>query len=464
MAKVDLKSIVKALLGISTYQNPKGYGPELGDEQVDNVRQALSGQLQPLPTTRLRWYLADLESAQAAADAGNLQPASQLYRAMRRDGVLQGLLSARSAGLVRLPKKFYGDPDICQALRASNGSRPVFEEMVPPSEAGAVVSDGVALAISVSELVPVEGRNYPVLVRLEPEYLQYRWNENRWYFLSIAGALPITPGDGRWVLHMPGPRMSPWHFGLWPALGRSFINKEHAMMQRSNYSSKLANPARAAVAPQGATESQRIGFIKKLIAWGTNTTFELPVGWDVKLIESNGRGIDVFQKEIDTSDNEFMVAITGQQVTTTGGAGFSNAEFPNRIREDLIEADGDAWAYTCNTQILPQYIANNFGGPAAITDRATAVKWETGKPKELEEQSKTLLQTAQAIAALVTTLQATGREVDIDALCERFGIPLQTGGVSDTTVQPVVVPKLAAPAPPTPEAMVRLPEVLHALR
>lgn len=444
---------MRALLGVSAYQWRQGFGPELDGVQVKETRRALSGQIQPLVTTRLRWYLKDLERAQAAADNGYVGPAAQLWRAMRRDGVLAGLMGARTAGLTRLPKKYYGDEQIGDSLRSLNGSRAVFDEMVPPSEISTLDADGITLGIGVAELVPVEGRPYPVMVRLEPEFLQYRWNENRWYFNSIAGALPITPGDGQWVLHIPGSRMTPWVFGLWPALGRSFINKEHAMLNRSNYSAKLANPARAATAPIGATERERMGFIKRLIAWGTNTVFELPVGWDVKIIESNGRGIEVFQKEIDTSDNEYMVSITGQQVTTTGGAGFSNAEFPNQIREDLIEQDGESLAYTVNTQVLPQYIAANFGGPQAITSRATNMRWVTSKPKDLVDTSKTLQQLAQGIIQLQQALAASGRILDMNAICEQYGIPLEdtskveSNSMGGVTIEP---PKLA-PAQPTPE-------------
>ena len=423
------KERIASLLGVSAYQAPMTTtgAPEIDSDVVEAVRKNLGGQLQPLPTTRLRWYLADLQDAQAAADAGNLQPAAQLYRAMRRDGVLSGLLDQRTAGLVRLPKRFYGDDEVASAMRANNGTRSVFDEMFPPAELAKLAADGVVLGVGVAELVPVEGRSYPVMRRLDPEFLFYRWNLNQWFFQSVAGALPVEPGLGRWILHLPGPAMQPWTAGLWPALGRSFINKEHALLHRSNYSGKLANPARAAIAPIGANEGERVGFLKTLIAWSVNTVFELPPGWDVKLVESNGKGFEVFQSEIDTSDLEMMVAIAGQLVTTTGGTGFANADIHRRIREDLIRGDGDALAYTINTQGLPQYIAAHFGGSDAIESKWCSVAWDTSTPKELQSEAQTMLTLAQGVAQLAETLQGTNRRLDVDEIATRFGVPLTSG-------------------------------------
>jgi hypothetical protein len=422
---VALRKIIASLLGLSAYAPPKGYGPELDERVVEMVREQMGGQLQPLPRTHLRWYLDDLETAQHAADAGNLEAAAQLYRAMRRDGVLSGLLGTRTSGLVRLPKQFYGDQEIADVLRKNNGTRSVFDEMFPPAEVSALASDGIVLGVGIAEMVPVEGRDYPVLVRLDPEFLQYIWSENRWYFISIAGRLPITPGDGRWILHTPGPRMSPWTFGLWPALGRSFINKEHAMMSRSNFSGKLANPARAAIAPAGATEPQRVGLLKALIRWGLNTTFELPPGWDVKLIESNGRGREVFQDEINTSDQEYMVALAGQIVTTTGGSGFAGTnDMFRQIRADLVQDTGETLAYTLNTQGLPQFIVNRWGEDALL-DELTTMQWDTRTPKDLEADARTMGGLGQGIQQLDAALAPHDREVDIRETLVKYGIAIR---------------------------------------
>lgn len=437
-----LQGIADILLGVSAYQQgiPGGAGSaDIDSPEVKRAREALGGNIQPLPTTRLRWYLKDLESAQEGADAGYLRLASQLYRTMRRDGTMSGLLNTRTAGLVRLPKRFYGNPTVVEQLERKNDSRSVFDEMFPPSELALMAADGIVLGVSVAEMVPVPGRDYPVMVRLEPEFLQYRWNENRWYYNSIVGSLPITPGDGRWILHVPGGRLTPWTSGLWPALGRSFINKEHAILNRANYAAKLANPARAAIAPIGATEAQRVGFFKRILAWGTSTVFELPVGWDVKLIESNGRGWEVFEKEIATSDHEMMVALAGQVVTTDGGAGFANADIHRGIRQDLIQETGEALAYTINTQGIPQYAAMAFG--VDVLETPAWVEWDTKTWTDLNQESDVLSKLGPAIQALENALAPFGENIDVRELATRFGVSLGEPGA----------PRESKFAPPAPE-------------
>lgn len=434
-----LADVVNKLLSISGYQPPSYPGPALTDQSVEEIRKSLGSNIQPIPTTKIRWYLRDLESAQAQADGGHIQMAARLWRTMKRDGVLTGLLGTRTDGLVRLPKRFYGDDEVCADLRAFNGTRSTFDEMCPPSELGMMIGDGIGLGISVCELVPVPGRNYPVMVRLDPEFLDYYWPANQWFFNSIAGRIPIVPGDGRWVLHIPGGRIAPWMSGLWPALGRSFINKEHAMLHRSNYSRKLANPAVAAVSPDGAAEQQRRGFFKRLLDWGTNNVFEVPIGWDVKLIESNGRAWDVFQREIDTSDNEYMVALAGQIVTTTGGTGFANADIHQAIRKDLVQATGESLAYTINTQVLPQFIWRLWGDDGLAT-REASVEWDTSTPADREKESRTLGQLADAISKLDAALAPHDRQVEIDEMCVRYNVPVAQGAAPGALV-----------AAPTPE-------------
>jgi len=149
----------------------------------------------------------------------------------------------------------------------------------------------------------------------------------------------------------------------------------------------------------------------------------IPPGYDVKLVESNGRGADVFGEDIATADQEIMITLAGQVVTTTGGVGFANTDMFRMIKSDLIEATGDGLAHTINTQGLPPWIVQRWGIDA-LTSRAT-VEWDTSQPKDLTAEATALVQVATAINELRKSLAKYGRQVDVTEMCNRFSVPLR---------------------------------------
>ena len=373
-----------------------------------------SRQTSPPPNTQTRWFLSDLESAQHAADNGNLRLAGRLCRSLRRDGTVFGVSSTRFDGGVQLPVRFSGsDPEVRETLAAE------FRSVFPSAELSLLSFDGRTLGVGVGEFVQIGGA-LPVLKRLNPEHLIYMWSQDRWYYQSIHGLEPVNPGDGRWVLHCPGGAVEPWTHGMWPALGRAYVAKEHAFFLRENFNNKLANSARAARAPLGATELQREGMLRKLMAWGVNTVIELPVGWDAFLIESNGKGYESFQDTIKTSNEEIIICIAGQTVTTGGGAGFQNSAIHSTIRSDLIQSDADALASTLNTQGIPVWANERFGAQAADGD--TKVAWDVTPPKDLNAEALAVNSAAIAAKAMNELLAPLGRRVDIEDIARRYGV------------------------------------------
>ncbi len=396
---------------------------DLGSEEADEARGRFGGQIQLPPQTRTRWYQKDVETAEYLANGGDMSWAAQLMAYAGRDGVLSGVMSTRTDGLVRLPKTFRGPEDILQDLRSTDlSSRPVFDEMFPPGELALLARDGIGLGLGVGEMRWVKARSYPVFVRLDPQYLTYRWQEDRWYFQSVIGLLPITPGDGRWVLHTPGGRQAPWQAGLWRCLARAAIRKDHAALGRDNWERKLANPARVAVAPSGAAEAHRQSWFQRVMAWGMNTVFGLTPGYDVKLLESNGRGADSFVTTIQDQNNEMIIAVAGQTVTTDGGVGFSNADIHKSIRADLIDATAQGLAYTVNTQGLPAYVAAVFGEDRL--GECPVVSWDTTPPQDLTKTATALAAAGLAITQVRDALAADGLKLDTRTMCSQYRIPI----------------------------------------
>jgi hypothetical protein len=406
--------------------------------------------------SQTRWYQSDIESAIHRADQGDLTYAARLSRSLRRDGVLGGVLSTRTGGLTRLPKQFRGTDRVVASL-ADDSQHRLFNRIFSPKELALMAGDGVLLGVGVGELLQLPDRPEPVFVRLDPEFLKYRWSEDRWYYQSIAGLLPITPGDGRWILHMPGGYQQPWTNGLWASLARSFVSKDHAFQYRENYSGKLANPARVAVSPAGASQTERQSFFRRVMAWGVNTVFGLPPGWDVKLLESNGVGFKVFQETIDSSDKEFMVALAGQIVTVTGGVGFANADIHATIRSDLIQDDGDGLASTLNDQAMPFIVNQLFGG-----DACASVGWDTKPPADLNAEATAISSAAKAITDANEALRPYGMRIDAKEIATRFKMPVEIISAPET---PAVQQLGPGEAPPSDEAASALAEkmTLHGI-
>lgn len=453
------------MLGISTYQTPADQipGVPLTSGLVERVRKAIGGQLEPLPVTKLHWYLPDLELCQTQADRGDMQLIGMLGQAMRRDGVVRGLLDVRTS-VTSLPRRFYGGStdtgrQVIEVLQSKNGSdRSVFDEMHPTNELSRFCEDGLVCGVGVAEMVPVQGRNFPVMVRRLPQNLWYLWNQNQWFYRSIAGLIPIIPGmpdeNGHtWLLYLPGGRVTPWNYGVWPALGRSFISKEHSFYGRQNYIAKLANPARVAESPIGAGERERGGFLRDLIAWGINTVFELPVGWTVRLLESNGRGFEVMQADIDTCNKEFAVTLCGNTVMMDGGVGFQNADIFRMMSENLIRQTAEGLAHVINTQSLPWFIASRWGVEAL--QNSIAVEYDTTPPQDKKVLADTFVSLGNGIKGMIEAFGLAKRTVNVDELAARFGIPLNEANpilMAGAEDPPQLVSGLVADGAPPAEA------------
>jgi hypothetical protein len=451
---MNWRATIAALLGVSAYTSPLPMaGPSLDSPQVEDGRRAYGGNISPISQTQTRWLVQDLEIAQHMADAGDLSRAAMLMNAARTDGTYAGVLSTRTGGLVGLPKKFRGNREIVDALELGHDSiRSVFDEMFPPSELAKLAADGVELGVGVAELVPVAGRDYPVMVRLDPQFLTFRWAENRWYFTSVVGTLPITPGDGRWILHTPGGRIAPWRTGLWRAIGKAYISKTHAELHKANWEGKLANPARVAVSPQGASDEHKQSWFRAVMAWGINTVFGMTPGYDVRLLESNGRGYECFNTTIKAANDDIIVAIAGQSVTTDGGTGFANADIHKSIRADLIKDTAVGLAYTINTQGIPPWVVARWGAEAL--EECAVVEWDVTPPKERNAEAQAMLTAAQALSQLQMALNVHGLKVDAQAFCVRFAIPVLGDPGTGGTAIPISVgvePRALLPAPAASE-------------
>jgi hypothetical protein len=431
-----------------------GYAPvPVVTAPVKKKKKMFGGRLAPPPQTITRFLLSDIEDAIHEAGNGNLQLAAQFARAIVRDGKTRGVLSTRTDGLVRLPIQITGREDMARELAGDGTTKGVFAQKFPIAELAKIAADGILLGVGVGQMVPdPTGKVDTIFRRLDPYYLQYRVNDNAWWYMAYGGAIKITPGDGEWILHLPGGEDEPWTHGLWMPLARSYVAKDHAFMSRQAYAATLANPARLAFSKPGSTEVQRKGLLTALKNWGLNTVFALPDGWDAKLLESNGRGFECFQAIIAEANEEIIICIAGQLVSTNGTSGFSSGELHKTIRADLIQATGDSLAYTLNTQGIPPWVNRRFGGDAL--EESPEMGWDVTPPADHQAQAVTIGALGDGLAKADAALKPHGYQCQAKTIAIRFGVDVEE--IPNPAPAPVVEPAKAPadpadPADPAPE-------------
>ncbi len=468
----SFKQLVAALLGISTFAPPVSDvpGPDLSASLVREGRQSFGGNLEPIPHTRLRWYPPDIERAQRQADNGDMTLIGQLSQSMELDGVVRGLGDARAA-VVDFERRYYGSPAVIEMLRSRNFSdRDVYEEMIPSAEAKLMVKDGIKCGIAVGEMVPVQGRDFPVLVRRFVQNLYYLWIRNQWYYRSTFGLMPIHVGYPRgdqpnwWVLHTPGGRLTPWNSGLWNTAGRAYINKTQTLFARQAYEFRHSQPARVLETTLGATNEENASDLRKLIRWAMNAAFVLPAGRTIKLVESNGQGIKVYQESINTYDKEIATAYCGSAAMLQGTVGFGNIDPFEHVSDDLRGSTAGGWDHTVNTQILPALIGYKFGVDALAN--ATTVRTDVSKPIDRTAEATTSVQLANAIKGLVEAIakaqHALGTDkpiaLDLGELLARFGVPTRP-----TEIAPDQQIAATSPTKPNPPPMPSDPKEADAM-
>jgi hypothetical protein len=351
-------------------------------------------------------------------------------------------MATRTAGLTRLPVKWAGDPEAIGVLKQGviAGAGPddpnsLYDYLVPPLERSRFSEDAIKLGVAVGEVMPTTS-GLPMFRQLDPAGLQYRVDTNTWIYNSVAGPVNIDPGvwpddrESAFVLYTAG-RTTPWRRGIWKALVQAYIVSLHALMYRSAWESRLANPAVFVTTPLGWDGGMDDEFLTQIQGWGLNSTFLAKSGAEVDLLQSNGIGYESFTKTIAQQSEQIIYLISGNTVVADGGSGFQNASLYRAIRGDLIQADANGLSQVENFQILPLILeAMGFG------DRSVTREYVTTPPAELNNEAQTLVQVASAITGLTQAFVAAGatQQLDIAALCTKYNIPVRGDGNGDGEV------------------------------
>ncbi len=398
-----------------------------------------------------QWTPRSARAAYSLAMSGDLSLAAQLCDAVKSDARVRGTLETRKNALFGCPLEFEGaghkgrGGPIGRALKEGGE----FWKMAPEPALAQIFTWGLLLNCGIGELTwhyedelseeedgAIVTRDKRWILRLNPKHprnLRFDQLSQKWLLMTAdAAEVEVTPGDGRWIMFSPFGDNSPWMHGLYWPLALLWLSKSFSDFDWGRRNEARGRSALVGETPEGATQTDRDKFAESIAELRTKLGIALPPGYKLSAVEFGVPDHETFKTRIDWVDGSIGTLVLGQNLTAEPRAQSLAAPKTNdKVRQDYLENDAEAFATCLRTQMLRPYAAVRFGS----AEIAPWPMWQTDPPEDLERKSQTIERASKALSLLLSR----GVPVDHALFCETFDIPLIAGA-------PIVPP--APPAVP----------------
>ena len=392
---------------------------------------------------RLRWSPADRERILSLCESGDLFSLGLFLDAMRADSTVYGLMSKRTS-LLRLPLQWVGDPLLTEQLKGidptydpdtgallDRGLGSDFQRMFPLDDLGAVFWDGELGGVGVGQFVPQADGNLRLHHR-DIHWLRLEWETGRWLYQSPIDSYVVE--GPLWFLYTPYGQVRPWSRAPWLACALPVIQKQDAALDRLRWQGDYADALKVLTLDKDRKpEDYDAADLFMEDYWRRSPHIVLREGEDAKLVESTGRGFEVYSEAEKSADEAIAKTLSGGQIVTSSGTtGWSKGSIWESIDQGIIQASAERLAEAIHNQGLKPY-ARRWNRPPFVW-----CKWDVRPPEaklsDADSYGK-LAESIQKVLVLNDALKAEGQKISVVALIEQLGFALPT-----EPLEPVVKP------------------------
>lgn len=389
----------------------------------------------PNPIVQTGWSIQEVREAIASHVTGLFDASAQLVDAINSDSRVHSSMSSRVGGLLGralnhyIPAKYKDSAIAKECYDAwishwpSMGTEPVLSDML---------MWGCELGFWVGQqLWDTSGKYWlPYLQSWHPRYTYYHWKYRTFVAITLDGQVPISSGDGHWVLHAPFGENRGWMRGALRAIAPWWLARNYALRDWARASERHGMPIGKAVTPFGAAPEMVNKFRNDLSTLGQESIIQLPqspdpmIGsYDLEWLETNASAWQAFEALIQQCNAEITLAVLGQNLTSEVKEGsFAAARVHADVRQAILEADARALSQTIYKQIARPFAAINFGDP----DLAPRSVWDIVP----FEDNKANADAFVAFASAVNLLKTAGIVVNNPReLGLKFGLVLGSGDI-----------------------------------
>ena len=316
---------------------------------------------EPLTTTTVAALRAMLDEH----DRGVFLRSALLADLLRRDADVFGALQQRLTLLGAHPVVF-DPPDDSEAAKASAEElAAAWPSICPAGAAYDLWTDEAMLGFGLGQLVwtqPPEGG--PLTQHLEPVHgsaVECDRTTGRWYVQTLdQGRLPITPGDGQWVLFAPRSWRAPHLWGAVRPSAEWYLSNAHVANDARRRSETTGQGIWKASFPTGERETANgRSFLASIRGMGRAAVIPTPKGatpdasYDVELVEAKSDAYKIFEWLKRAGGGAIRLALLGQDLTSQNnlvGTNASSETGADTVRA-IVRAQARGWSETATQQV-----------------------------------------------------------------------------------------------------------------
>lgn len=308
---------------------------------------ATPSEQEPLTTTTVAALRAMLDEH----DRGVFTRSGLLADLLRRDADVYGALQQRLTALGAHPMCFDAADDSDAAVKARDGLALDWPRLCSPGAQADLALDEAMMGWALAQVVWRFDEGSRVLRQTVEPWPSYAVEHDRtlrqWYVQTAEGRLPITPGDGQWLLVAPRSARAPWLWGAIRPAAEWYLSNSFAASDGRRRSETTGQGIWKVKVPSGARESvEGKGFLRSFRNLGRAAAIPAPQGatpessYDFDLIEAKADAFKIFEWLKRTGGGAIRLAILGQDLTsqnqTIGSKGTS--ETGEGVTRAVVEA------------------------------------------------------------------------------------------------------------------------------
>jgi len=313
----------------------------------------------PLVTVQNTWTIDQCRAALYSHAIGIFYASGLLCDSMLGDDRITSSLNSRASAWLGRDVRFKAANDSDEAKACLQAWQDWWPRFSGDSAIREMADYGTMMGFAHAQLVwdtTQPGLDYaPSMRPWHPVYTWYDWMLRCFQAIGQDAAIPIIPGNGKWVEFAPFGSYRGWIRGAIRPCVEPWILRHFGFRDMARFGEVHGNPTRVGYVPMVGDPVERSNFENSIAKLGADTAMMIPrgvdsadgLGYDYALVEAKGTAWEVHPAQIDRCDMAIVLALLMVNLTTqVEGGSYGAAKVQMDVRSEGSQLDNQTWKRT----------------------------------------------------------------------------------------------------------------------